>query len=84
MAGTDSSFSVAGQGLSVGNTGATPNRDHANRGNPAGDQVDKTEGSNPINGSDGTDPIEGTDVSKATITKRPQWDTSQDPLWPNS
>lgn len=84
MAGTDSSFSAAGQGLSVGNTGYTPNRDHANRGNPAGDQVNKDEGNNPVNGSSGETKIEGKDVSKATVTTRPQWKTGTDPLWPNS
>ena len=79
MASMSSTFSAAGQGQSV----PVVSRD-TQFGNPNGDVVDNTEGDNPTNGSDGTDPIEGRDVSKATITKRPQWDTSQDPLWPKS
>lgn len=81
MAGTDSVFSAVGTSI---NNNVSKNLRDDNMGNSSGDVVDNTEGNNPINGNDGTDPIEGCDTSKATITKRPQWDTSQDPLWPNS
>lgn len=81
MAGTDSVFSAPG--TSINNNVSINVRDD-NMGNSRGDVVDNSEGNNPINGSSGETALEGKDVSKATITKRPQWDTSQDPLWPNS
>lgn len=79
MAGTDSTFAAAGMGQSV-----SQNLRDTELGNERGDIVDNSESNLLFNGNDGTDPIEGRDVSKATVTKRPQWDTSQDPLWPNS
>lgn len=79
MAGMDSTFSAAGQGQSV-----SVNLRDTQFGNPSGDVVDNSEGNNPVNGNDGETRIEGRDVSRATITKSPQWKTGTDPLWPNS
>lgn len=79
MAGTDSTFASAGMEMNVPHK----TRD-TEMGNPNGDVVDKTEGNNPINGSSGETAVEPMDASTGTINTRPQWDTSQDPIWPNS